>query len=478
MLTVDGLDLTFDQVALSAAGPLLLLTVAVALVIADRLHPRHASIHLAAMPAVALAALLTPAALDASFSVAVVIDLLAAALLVVGGAAGLRKGGNLRHIGAAALGSGLVVLVLAVAWSFAVDVSTLVALPVAAVALAAATVVSGTTVPRPVRLALGVGSGLAAVAEAAAATRYAGAGWPAVWSLALALALVAAAATALLGGNERRGFAVAAAAFGLADVAAQATWAGFSPASAGLSVAVTAAVVLAAAVWVDRLPIAGADLATIGDDVAVTCAAGAMAGVAASALDPDRSWLALLAVGVAVAVAAFRPNLHKVGWVAGVLLTASSWVRLTESHVDAPEPYTVPGGLALLVLGAWRRRRDASYSSWNAYGTGLTLCLGPSLLRALADEGNLRPMLLGLAALVVLVSGVGRRLQAPLVVGGLVLAADAIAQLSPYLADLYSAVPRWSLIATVGLLLLVFGATYERRARELRALQQHIARFG
>ena len=99
-------------------------------------------------------------------------------------------------------------------------------------------------------------------------------------------------------------------------------------------------------------------------------------------------------------------------------------------------------------------------------------------MRALSDAGNVRPMLLGLAAPVVLCSGIARRLKAPLVLGGAVLAVDAVVQLSPYLVGFYGAVPRWSLIAGAGLLLLFVGMTYERRAHELRALRQQISRFG
>jgi hypothetical protein len=171
------------------------------------------------------------------------------------------------------------------------------------------------------------------------------------------------------------------------------------------------------------------------------------------------------------------PERHRVGWVAGGLLAASSWVRLALSDVDAPEAYTVPAGAALVAVGFLRRRGDPAYSSWRAYATGLSLALVPSLVRAVTDPGNLRPMMLGLAAFVVLCSGIGRRLKAPLVLGGGVLAVDAIVQLSPYLVAFYTAVPRWSVIAVTGLLLLVVGTTYERRARELQALHELISRF-
>jgi hypothetical protein len=181
---------------------------------------------------------------------------------------------------------------------------------------------------------------------------------------------------------------------------------------------------------------------------------------------------------VGAAIVSLRPGLHRVGWGAGLLLAASSWVRLWLADVDAPEPYTVPAGVALVALGMWRRRSDPAYPSWRAYGAGLGLMLIPSLLRAVTDDGNTRPFLLGLVALIVVVSGIARRLKAPLVVGGIVLGIDGVVQLSPYLAAFYAAVPRWTWIATAGLLLVTLGVTYESRTRELRALRDQIARLG
>ncbi|MGZ4594354.1 MAG: SCO7613 C-terminal domain-containing membrane protein, partial [Actinomycetes bacterium] len=458
-----------------AEVPLLLLVVAAACVLAARLRPALARAHLAAVPAAALAAVTTPLALDLSFTASVALGLGLAALLVPAGALCLRRGW--RQVGAVTLASGLAVLALTLCFAVAVDVVTLAALPVAALVLAAATVL---VAAGPLRLVLGVAAGAVAIAEAAAITRFEGAGWPAVWSLALTLGVLAAAAAgALLRGVVRRGFAVAATALLVADAGALSLWSGGSPATAGLAVTVVAGLLAVGAVWLDALvPALAADQRAVARDVATTAAVGVVAGVAIAAPDADRLWLALLAAGVSAAAAALRPELHRLGWVAGAALTASSWVRLALSDVDAPEPYTVPAGVALLVLGAWRRRRDPSYSSWRAYGTGLTLALVPSLVRAVTDAGNVRPLLLAAAALVVLCSGIARRLQAPLVIGGLVLVVDALVQLAPYLAAVYDAVPRWSLFALAGLLLVVLGATYERRARELRALQQQIASFG
>jgi hypothetical protein len=157
--------------------------------------------------------------------------------------------------------------------------------------------------------------------------------------------------------------------------------------------------------------------------------------------------------------------------------------------------------MALLALGALRRRADPATESttgpatesatgrkagrgsgrgpgsWSAYGGGLVLVLVPSLFRALTDPGLVRPLLLGAVALAVLLIGVRHRLAAPLALGGGVLAADALVQLSPYLAAAYAAVPRWVAIGAAGLALLALGVTYERRLRELRGLGEHLTRL-
>jgi hypothetical protein len=154
------------------------------------------------------------------------------------------------------------------------------------------------------------------------------------------------------------------------------------------------------------------------------------------------------------------------------LLLASSWVRLAEAHVHSVEAYTLPSATVLLLAGYLRRRRDENAESWPCYGPGLTLGLVPTLIQATVDPGLLRPALVGVSALAVVLVGARQRLQAPLAVGAAVLAIDVVAQLSPFLASAYSAIPRWVLIAVVGAFLLALGATYERRIRDLRTLHQ------
>jgi hypothetical protein len=468
--------------------PLLLLSVAVALGLAgvavSSLRPALATV----VPVCALAALTVSPAFDMPFWAGLAIDVAVAAVLLC--AVPLLFPSPRDHAVPAfrwgVLGSGAVVLGLAVAWSFAAAGMTLVVLPVTAVVLAVAACEpwlhdrgSQGWVPggHSVSKVFVTSAVLLLIAEASAVARYAGAGWPAVWTLALSLMFAVALAGAVFFRGERQlvlsGVATAALA---ADSAAVTIWAGGSDADAGLAVAVTGALVIIASckpvvAWPGNQRLT----TVVGWVGAVTTGVG----VLGTAADGDRLWLALLAAGVAAGVAAVRGiERNRLGWVSGVLLAASSWVRLAISDVDAPEPYTAPAGVALLVVGHLRRRRDPSYRSWPAYAPGLALVLVPSLLRAVDDPGLWRPVLLGLTALAVLLVGVLRRLQAPLVIGGVVLAVDALVQLSPYLADLYDAVPRWSWIGAVGLLLLGLGATYEARVRDVRMLHDRISAFG
>ncbi|KOG55785.1 hypothetical protein ADK75_09260 [Streptomyces virginiae] len=208
--------------------------------------------------------------------------------------------------------------------------------------------------------------------------------------------------------------------------------------------------------------------------------AAAVAGLLALGLSAGRAGtlaLVLALAGVVCAGAAVRPDRRVLGWAAGALFAAATWVRLAEAGVTAPEAYTLPVTVPALVVGLLRRRRDAQASSWTAYGPGLAATLLPSLLAAWGDPGWLRPLLLGAAALAVTLAGAQRRLQAPLLLGGAVLAAVALHELAPYVVQIAGALPRWVPPALAGLLLLAVGATYERRLRDARRLRAAIGRL-
>ncbi|MFG2336722.1 SCO7613 C-terminal domain-containing membrane protein [Streptomyces yangpuensis] len=252
----------------------------------------------------------------------------------------------------------------------------------------------------------------------------------------------------------------------------------------GLLVAAAAVSDLAVVQWALPVLAVPASVAALGPRLgAVRLPAEITAGVSGvlalvlSAGRPGTLALTLALAGVVCAGAAVRPERRVLGWAAGALFAAATWVRLAEAGVTAPEAYTLPVTLPALAVGFLRRRRDAQASSWTAYGPGLAATLVPSLLAAWGDTGWVRPLVLGAAALAVTLTGAHRRLQAPLLLGGAVLAAVAVHELAPYVVQVAGALPRWVPPALAGVLLLAVGATYEKRLRDARRLRAVIGRL-
>ncbi|MGW3582689.1 SCO7613 C-terminal domain-containing membrane protein [Streptomyces rubiginosohelvolus] len=212
--------------------------------------------------------------------------------------------------------------------------------------------------------------------------------------------------------------------------------------------------------------------------VELTGAVGALVAVGLAV--PDAPFLALVLAlcGVLAAGAAVRPERRPVaGYLAAALFVLATWVRLAASEVSFPEAYTLPVTVPALVVGFLRRRKDPEASSWTAYGPGLAATLLPSLAVAWTDPDWQRPLLLGVAALVVTLLGARYRLQALLLLGGAVLALDGLHELAPYVVQVAGALPRWLPPALAGLLLLVVGATYEQRLRDARRLKDALGRM-
>jgi uncharacterized membrane protein AbrB (regulator of aidB expression) len=95
-------------------------------------------------------------------------------------------------------------------------------------------------------------------------------------------------------------------------------------------------------------------------------------------------------------------------------------------------------------------------------------------VKAFGDPHPTRSLLLLVVAAAVVLAGAKQRLQAPLVVGSVVVALDGLHLLAPYA----SALPRWTLLAGAGTLLVLLGATYEQRRRDVTRLTQTYATWG
>ncbi|MEU9212427.1 hypothetical protein AB0D27_31980 [Streptomyces sp. NPDC048415] len=237
------------------------------------------------------------------------------------------------------------------------------------------------------------------------------------------------------------------------------------------------------ALLVLAVPVAAALLAARIEDSPTTVAVevtGAAAGLLALGLavtHPPMAALVLALCGVIAAGTAVREDRRRVGYLAAALFALATWVRLAAWDVGSPEAYTLAVTLPALLVGAVRRREDTATSSWTAYGPGLSVTLVPSLFAAWGDPHWLRPLLLGAAALLATLVGARHRLQAPLVVGGTVLALDALHELAPYIVQVVDALPRWVPPALAGLLLLALGATYEQRMRDARRVREVLGRM-
>jgi hypothetical protein len=112
--------------------------------------------------------------------------------------------------------------------------------------------------------------------------------------------------------------------------------------------------------------------------------------------------------------------------------------------------------------------------SWSAYGPALLAGFGPSLATLLGGSGEpTRRLAIGTVAIIVVVAGSVRRLQAPVVVGGTVLAVVAVHEM----ALVWDLLPRWIPLAIAGLLLVGVAMTYERRRRDVARLRQAVGRM-
>jgi hypothetical protein len=199
-----------------------------------------------------------------------------------------------------------------------------------------------------------------------------------------------------------------------------------------------------------------------------------VAGVDAAA---DASVMLAVHLTLAGAVVATTALVHRdrrpLAWLGGLLLATATWVRLYDVGVEAPEAYTLPTAVALVLVGGLRLLRDPDADTRTTLLPGLALATVPSLLWVLVDPVSTRAVLLGLGCLVLLLAGVALRWSAPVVVGGLVGGTLVLRELAPYAATW----PQWALIGVAGTLLLGVGITWEARLRDLRRTAVYLGRL-
>ena len=199
----------------------------------------------------------------------------------------------------------------------------------------------------------------------------------------------------------------------------------------------------------------------------VAAGVGALVGLAAGATTAGvEAWgqvgLQLGVVGIAAGCYAVVAGRRPVAVAAVADLVVASWIAVGGAGVETPEAYTLPAAAGLLVLALPALRSGAP--SWAAEGAAAGVALVPSALVVVADPTALRLVLVVAAACALVVAGTLLHRQAPFVLGAGVLLLVTVGRLAPYAPLL----PRWVTLGTAGLLLLVVGATYERRRQQAR----------
>jgi hypothetical protein len=238
-----------------------------------------------------------------------------------------------------------------------------------------------------------------------------------------------------------------------------------APTVAGLLLAVLAALAFAVAALRANQP-----------EEWVAAGVGTAAGVTAGLVSSDVGAWGQVAIqlGVAgIAAASYAVVAHRrwVGVVATADLVIASWIAIGGAGVETPEAYTGPAaaGLLLIALPALR----AGVRSWGAEGPAVGVALVPSALVVVADPTALRLVLVLAAATLLTVAGTLLHRQAPFVIGAGVLVVVTVGVLAPYAPQL----PLWVTLAPAGLLLLVVGATYERRRQQAREAVAWVAQM-
>jgi hypothetical protein len=183
--------------------------------------------------------------------------------------------------------------------------------------------------------------------------------------------------------------------------------------------------------------------------------------------------------GAVLGVAAARPGRARVYrsaliWFAAAHEVVAWWLLMRISHVALTEAYTLAVAVVAVITGYVEYRRHPEISSWYAYGVALASAFLPSLAIVLTTgQTPLRRALLIVGAAATVAYGSMRRQQAPVVVGGVVLAIAALYEV----AVLSTVSLLLVVMGLVGVALVGLGANYEKRRRNIQRLRGAIGRL-
>ncbi|WP_183091962.1 SCO7613 C-terminal domain-containing membrane protein [Mycetocola lacteus] len=193
--------------------------------------------------------------------------------------------------------------------------------------------------------------------------------------------------------------------------------------------------------------------------------------------DHQRATLLLLAVLFAlIAVAGYA--LSRWGgafWITALTISGVYGILAGLLAHAAPELGVAPAIVAALGIGVLVLRRTPGRRSMPVLGLPLALGTVISLIAGWVDPHPTRLVGLGVVCIALVLWGVLGKLQAPFVIGTIVLLAHVIVQAFPLIRAITDTLS-WAVWAGLGgVLLLVVGATYEARLRQAKNLVHAIS---
>ncbi|RRC95403.1 SCO7613 C-terminal domain-containing membrane protein [Schaalia canis] len=136
------------------------------------------------------------------------------------------------------------------------------------------------------------------------------------------------------------------------------------------------------------------------------------------------------------------------------------------------ELFTVPLGVALLIVGLVAVRGETRWRSWVTITPALFALLVVPVLAEIVTPSAWRIGLVTVLVVVVIVIGAHGRLQAPLLAGSIAALIHAVIAVRTALPELV--IPWWVWLSVAGLILVVVASTYEARLRDARRLGEAV----
>ncbi|MFN3708428.1 SCO7613 C-terminal domain-containing membrane protein [Microcella sp.] len=143
--------------------------------------------------------------------------------------------------------------------------------------------------------------------------------------------------------------------------------------------------------------------------------------------------------------------------------------------MEQVELITIPLALGLLLIGTVELDRRTTARSLPWLTPGFVALLVPTLVAVDVDGGVWRIAALGIAATIILIGGVIRRLQAPFLVGAIVLLVHAGIQTWPLIAAIGQSIEWWLWLGVAGVAIVAVAARYERRVQNVKNTVRRIS---